>query len=132
MMEEIMTKRWDENTPMGGGPLNTNESTRGTTTPVGSLGEDGAETRTDYNDVDDYNDLNEPVTGNFHDQNGNPFSLPGYTRKVSVCYIPSGTPSIDQNPASCSATTTDTKRVVVTITSPLNETFYFVAVACNI
>ena len=138
MMEEIMTKRWDENTPMGGGPLNTNESTRGTTTPVGSLGVDGAETRTDYNDVDDYNynpttapnGINEANT--FIDQNGNSFSLPGYQRQVTVDYIASSSATITNTLPGVSANPTDTKRVIVTITSPLGEIFNFVAVACNI
>lgn len=165
MMDEIMAKRWDENSPVGGGPVITGESpapTGTTCTPdpysctgnrlycficrnpgyipaditSGSLGQDAGEDSTDrreWDDVDDYNVLNEPVTGNFHDQNNNSFTLPaGYTRTVSVCYIASNSNPIDQTPATCSTTTTDTKRVVVTITSPLGEKFYFVAVACNI
>jgi MSHA pilin protein MshD len=152
MMDEVMAKRWDENTPMGGGPICTGESSSQavrpsliddcvtSATPVTSLGRDvvpTVEARIDWDDVDDYNynptiapnGINEANT--FIDQNGNPFSLPGYTRTVSVSYIPSDTPSIDQN-TTATGTTTDTKRVVVTITSPLGETFYFVAVACNI
>jgi len=132
MMDEIMAKRWDENTPMGGGPLATTESARGATpaTPIASLGVDAGENRTTYDDVDDYNGINE--VSNFTDQNGAAFVLTGYRRQVSVCYIASNTSPIDHNPASCSATTTDTKRVVVAITSPLGEVFNFVAVACNI
>lgn len=156
MMDEIMAKRWDENTPMGGGPICTGESPNQAirptlidacvtaATPVASLGPNvvpAIETRIDFDDVDDYhfdptklpltpNGINE--TDTFIDQNGTAFSLPGYSRTVSVCYIASNTGTIDPTPAACSATTTDTKRVVVTITSPLGETFNFVAVACNI
>jgi len=129
MMDEIMAKRWDENTPMGGGPLNTAESTRGTVAPAATLGPDGTETRIDYDDVDDYNNTNE--VNNFTDQNGSPFTLTGYRRQVTVRYIASNTSSIDQNTPTA-AGTTDTKLVVVAITSPLGETFNFVAVACNI
>ena len=133
MMDEIMAKRWDKNSPMGGGPICTGESpsqvVRPTlidacvtpATPLAGLGPDGAETRVDVDDVDDYDGLDEPVTGNFHDQNGVAFSLPGYRRQVSVCYIASNTDPIDNTPAACLATTTDTKRVVVTITSPLRH-----------
>lgn len=130
MMDEIMAKRWDENTPMGGGPLNTTESARGAMAPVGALGSDGAETRTDFNDVDDYNGLAE--TDNFTDQNGNAFSLPGYQRRVAVDYIASSSTTITDTLPVFSANPTDTKRVVVTITSPIGEIFNFVAVACNI
>ena len=132
MMDEVMAKRWDENTSMGGGPINTDESARGTiaATPVANLGVDAGENRTTFDDVDDYNDINE--VDNFTDQNGAGFVLTGYRRQVAVCYIASNTNPIDDNPASCSVTTTDTKRVVVTITSPLGEVFNFVAVACNI
>lgn len=145
MMDEIMAKRWDENTPVGGGPICTGESPNQVTrptlidacvtaaTPVATLGPDGVapvEARIDFDDVDDYNGIDEAT--NFTDQNGAAFVLTGYNRQVAVCYIASNTNPIDHNPASCSGATTDTKRVVVTITSPLNETFYFVAVACNI
>jgi MSHA pilin protein MshD len=151
MMDEIMAKRWDENTPMGGGPICTGESSSQATrtsllylctaratdpvnwwdTPVAGLGMDGGEIRIDFDDVDDYNGYKEEKNDPKLDQNDNQFLLPGYSRTVSVSYIPSNTPSIDQN-TTAAGTTTDTKLVVVTIISPLNETFYFVAVACNI
>lgn len=141
MMDEIMAKRWDTNTPMGGGPICTGESpsqaTRPTlidacvttATPVASLGPEGAELRTNFDDVDDYNGINE--TNNFTDQNGAAFVLTGYRRQVSMRYIASATNPIDQSTLAA-AGTTDTKLVVVAITSPLGETFNFVAVACNI
>jgi MSHA pilin protein MshD len=131
MMDEIMAKRWDENTPMGGGPLNTAESTRGTTsaTPVANLGVDAGENRTTLDDVDDYSGINE--VNNFTDQNGAAFVLTGYSRQVAVRYIASNSNPIDQN-TPAAGVTTDTKLVVVRITSPLGEVFNFVAVACNI
>jgi MSHA pilin protein MshD len=133
MMDEIMAKRWDENNPMGGGPLNTNESARGTVaaTSVANLGVDAGEDRTTYDDVDDYHSM-PPEVDNFTDQNGTAFSLPGYQRQVTVDYIASSNATITNTLPTVSANPTDTKRVVVTIISPLNETFYFVAVACNI
>jgi MSHA pilin protein MshD len=136
MMDEIMAKRWDENTPMGGGPLITTESARGTAAPAAALGPDGVlpaiEARIDFDDVDDYNGLSEPdIAGNFQDQNGAAFAMPGYIRAVTVSYIASATSPIDQN-TPAAAGITDTKLVVVTITSPLGEVFNFIAVACNI
>lgn len=166
MMDEIMAKRWDENTPVGGGPVVTGETpaasgTVCTPTPysctgnrlycfvcrnpgytpgvASSLGLDAGDAaldptdRSDWDDVDDYNYLNtHPEINDFTDQNWKGFSLTGYRRQVRVRYI-----KIDGNPitdATDNAGTdiTDTKLVVVTITSPLGETFNFVAVACNI
>lgn len=133
MMEEVMTKRWDENTPMGGGPLRTNESARGATwaTLVANLGVDAGEDRTTYDDVDDYRSMLLEID-NFTDQNGTAFSLPGYQRQVTIDYIASSSATITDTLPDVSANPTDTKRVVVTITSPLGEIFNFVAVACNI
>ncbi|MEW6593268.1 MAG: type II secretion system protein [Thermodesulfobacteriota bacterium] len=141
MMDEIMAKRWDENTPMGGGPLCTGESPSQTTrpalidacitaaTPAASFGPDGAEARTDLDDADDYHGLNE--NGIFTDQDGKTFALAGYSRQVAVRYIASTTAAIDRNTPAAAATT-DSKLVVVTVTSPNGEIFNFVAVACNI
>lgn len=133
MMDEIMAKKWDESTPNGGGPLNTGESARGTVaaTPVGNLGVDAGENRTTYDDVDDYRSMPAEVD-NFTDQNGSNFSLPGYRRQVAVDYISSPSAIITQDLPVASVNPTDTKRVVVTIASPLGEVFNFVAVACNI
>lgn len=133
MMDEIMAKRWDENTPNGGGPLNTSESARGTVaaTLVANLGVDAGENRTTYDDVDDYRSMPAEID-NFTDQNGSNFNLPGYRRQVAVDYIASPSATISQDLPIVSVNTTDTKRVVVTITSPLGEVFNFVAVACNI
>lgn len=152
MMDEIMAKRWDENTPFGGGPLVTGETVaaNGTTCipcdgnrlycficrnpgyvpgAANAVGNDDGETRIDFDDVDDYNGIDE--VNNFNDQNGAAFAMPGYRREVAVRYIASAANPIDQNTL-VAAGTTDTKLVVVRITSPLGEVFNFVAVACNI
>jgi MSHA pilin protein MshD len=152
MMDEIMAKRWDENTPFGGGPVVTGETlaANGTTCipcdgnrlfcficrnpgyvpgAAGAVGNDGDGNRIDFDDVDDYNGLNE--ADNFTDQNGAAFAMPGYRRQVTVSYIASATDPIDQN-TPAAAGITDTKLVLVTIRSPLGEVFNFIAVACNI
>jgi hypothetical protein len=144
MMDEIMAKRWDENSPMGGGPICTGESPNQVTrptlidacvttaTPTSNLGpnETIPEIRINFDDVDDYNGIDE--TDNFTDQNGAASNLPGYRRQVAVRYIASTTNTIDQTTDNAGGNTTDTKLVVVTITSPLSEIFRFVAVSCNI
>jgi len=143
LMDEVMAKRWDENTPIGGGPICTVESPNRATRPslidtcvttatsVANLGADAGETRTTYDDVDDYRSMPAEID-NFTDQNGNTFSLPGYRRQVTVDYITSSSATITDTLPAISANKTDTKRVVVTITSPLGEVFRFIAIACNI
>ncbi|MCX5875361.1 MAG: type II secretion system protein [Deltaproteobacteria bacterium] len=159
MMDEIMAKKWDKNTPMGGGPVITNETladdlTACTTPPTSCTGNRlncficrnpgytpgtasdinpvyNAAGRVDFDAVDDYNGLVE--TNTFTDQNGQPTTLTDYKREVVVEYIPSSSDPITHDlPVGSLVAHTDTKRVVVTITSPLGEKFYFVAVACNI
>jgi len=150
MMDEIMAKKWDKNTPMGGGPIcTTGESGtgRGTgtytlTCPDVSPENKNASTiatiagtitdRSLLHAVDDYNGWMEPKNGNFYDQNGKPFSMPNYTRAVTVRYILSKTDPITWETDYTGGKTTDTKLVVVTVTSPRGEVFNFVAVACNI
>ena len=141
MMDEITAKKWDENSPVGGGPICTGESNSKVTrpslidacvtnaTPVADLDPDGTETRVNFNDVDDYNGINE--SDNFTDQNGETSVMIGFTRSVAVDYIVSNEASIDSS-TSIKGTATDTKRIIVTVTSPLGETFLLVAVSCNI
>lgn len=152
LMDEIQSKRWDQNSPMGGRPLITMESPApngtscepcdgnrlycfscrnpgyipGTASTV--LGNDGA-SRADFDDVDDYNGLDE--TDTFTDQNGNLFAMTGYRRQVRVLYITSATNSIDQDTPAAPGTS-DTKLIIVTITSPLNETTRLIGISCNL
>ena len=165
MMDEIVAKKWDKNTPVGGGPVVTGETpvasgtscisapysctgnrlycfvcrnpgyTPGTASAIGlDAGESaGANNRALWDDVDDYNGVTEPVGSSFYDQNGTslPGNLTGFTRTVAVDYIASNAAAIDGS-TPVSATPTDTKRIIVTVTSPLpDETFTLVAVLCN-
>lgn len=137
MMDEISGKRWDENTPIGGGPIVTGESPVGTSRggalltgsdPVTAIAtEEGS--RTSYDDLDDYNGLSE--TNTFSDQLGGTFTFTGYSRTVSVDYIAGDSSPIDKN-TPAAAGSTDSKRIIVTVTTPLQETFTFVVVRCNI
>lgn len=139
LMDEITAKKWDENSPTGGGPICTGESPSKAArpsltdncitaaTPLANLGNDG-ETRINFDDVDDYHGLTASDT--FTDQNGTGFSLPGYSRTVAVGYIASNIATITAATPFALATT-DTKLIVVTVVSPRQETINFVTLACN-
>ena len=157
MMDEILAKKWDAHSPNGGNPpICTSESTGAAvrssldpgcafpgTGPVAStIGLDAGETagannRASWDDVDDYNGGTEPVAGFFYDQDGAqlPGNLTGFTRSVTVDYIASNASPIDTSAAiskgTAASAATDTKRIIVTVTSPLGETFLLVAVSCN-
>jgi MSHA pilin protein MshD len=140
LLDEITAKKWDENAPLGGGPICTPESpdqaTRPslidncltTATPVASLGSDG-ESRVDYDDVDDYQGLTS--TDNFVDQNNASFTLKGYSRSVQIDYITSTAATVTATTPVALGTTSDTKRIVVSVTTPSQETLVLVALACN-
>ena len=133
LMDEIIAKKWDENTPVGGGPIGpTTESARGLAVAASAIGAEGGEARIDYDDVDDYDSLAE--TNNFRDQNDVLFTLNGYSRTATVRYIASSSNPISAgSPAGTitAVSATDSKRIAVTVTSPSQEQFSFVAVACN-
>lgn len=137
LMDEITAKKWDELSPNGGGPIDTlqESSGRGLAVSASAIGLDGLELaadRSNWDDVDDYNGYSE--TDGFTDQNNTAFTLPGYSRQVSVSYIPSNSDpisAVDPLGSPLAADSTDTKRIVVQVTSPRQETFTFVAVVCN-
>ncbi len=149
LMDEVLSRRWDENTMVGGGPLCSGEGGvgRGTTSygiPLavcpdasadnlnasGGLGADAGENRQTYDDIDDFGSM-APETDNFTDQAGVSFTYTGYVRSVSVDYVPSSSASVTAATPAAGGTS-DTKRVQVTVTNPLNETFVFVALVCNL
>jgi MSHA pilin protein MshD len=144
----VLSRRWDENTKVGGGPLCSGESGVGrgsksygqplAVCPDASgdnlnasavVGAESGENRQSYDDVDDYNSMN-PETDTFTDQAGVSFTYTGYSRSVTVDYVASNGAVIDGS-SPTSAGTTDTKRVRVTVTNPLGENFIFVGLACN-
>lgn len=145
IMDEVLSRRWDENTRVGGGPICSGESGGGgrglssygaplscphaSLNASGALSPDGGENRQSYDDLDDYNSLVE--ADNFLDQAGVGFTYSGYSRSVAIDYILSNSASVTAVTASA-GTTTDTKRVRVTVTNPLGEQFVFVALACNL
>lgn len=148
LMDEILSRRWDENSPVGGGPVCTGEggAGRGTTTygtPIATCpdpsalnrnatavpGAEAGENRQSYDDVDDYASM-APEVDNFTDQAGVGFTYTGYSRSVAVDYVASNRTSIDENTPSAGSTT-DTKRIRVTVGNPLGEQVVFLSLVCN-
>ena len=119
MLDEILLKRWDEDTPLGGGHINVALANIGTET--------GENSRQDFDDVDDYDGYSDGTsTEPLKDENGNQLSgFTGYSRKISVVFEkPADAPAaIDQN---------NYKKVTVTVTLPTGEEISFVAYKTNI
>lgn len=106
-LEEVLSQPFDENTPLGGGPC----------APACSavLGPEAGETRTTFDDVDDFNNLNEPATGLFLQiVGGAPVqAYVGYGVAVTVTYA-------GQAIFGAGADNQLVKQVVVTVTPPGN------------
>ena len=107
LMDEIMTKCWDESA--------TTVANCGGTVSYTALGIDGAPevamSLTTYDDVDDY------TTGGVPAVNVGGVS---YSRSVAVCYVPYN----DLKYTTCNTTAalgTDYKRIAVTVTVPANN-----------
>lgn len=113
LMEEIKSKKWDQNSPIPPGTAST------------TLGpDDGEATRAAYTDIDDFNDV-DPATAGCTD----PVSVNNvtFTREVQVCYVKVDDlkKCVDTAPAagSCNRTIaagsqTDYKKITVTVTAP--------------
>ncbi len=137
MMEEIVAKRWDERTKIGGGALCTQEGNPACSLPFHldastNLGPEPGESyadRTSLDDVDDYNGLVESDT--FVDQEGRITTIQGASLQVSVCYIPSSSTTITATQPACSSQSTNTKRIVVSISGSGGEKIELVTVRCN-
>lgn len=120
MMDEIRSKCWDETATSGA-------NCSGTVTPsaLGTDGAPGTETRTEcsgasatpFDDVDDYNGYPETCT----------WGGPSFTTTVQVCYVPSG----NLNDTSTCSTTTDYKRIQVTVSNASMGSVNLVTVAGN-
>jgi len=105
-LEEILTKRFDENSPVGGVP-----ACSPTTTVCGAIGVEAGESRGLFDDVDDYDGLDEspPVDS----QNNVRQNYAGYRVAVTVSYL---TPAL-QSAYSLDGVT-DGKLISVTVSPP--------------
>ena len=104
-LQEILARRYDEFTPVGGIP-----ACSPSTTPSSNIGLDG-EIRQTFDDVDDFHGLDEipPL-----DILGNPLTeYSGYRVQGAIAYLtPSEVTDLDLDDP------TDAKRVTVTVTPP--------------
>jgi len=105
-LEEILTKGFDENTPVGGIP-----ACSAATIACGSIGPEAGETRATFDDVDDYHGLNDSpprdslgVVRNNYD---------GYSVAVSVVYM-----TASQLADYGLGSTTDAKLITASVTPP--------------
>ncbi len=118
-LDEILTKRYDAHAGEGGIPR-CNSTDPGATPCSTTLGPEPGETRATYDDVDDYNGLDEsPPRG------AQGAVLPGYAGyrvQISVVYAGTGLGL---------ASNQDAKRITVTITSPLGTHLVFSAYRVN-
>jgi MSHA pilin protein MshD len=95
LLEEIRSKRWDENTGAASA----------------TLGSESGETRATYDDVDDFHGLNESPP---KDSQGMTMSgSTGFRQQVSVCYVAGS----DLNTCLGSGTS-NYKQIAVTVTDP--------------
>ena len=114
-LEEIMARRFDEATPLGGVPP---------CVACSVVGPDGGETRAQYDDVDDYHGVDDqpPL-----DIEGNPRAeYAGYRVQVSVAYLDAG-----QVAALGLDATSDAKLVRVQVTAPGQSTMEFPMLRAN-
>ena len=119
MMDEILLKRWDEDTPLGGGRIPVAQANIGT--------ESGESGRTDFDDVDDYNGYADGISGEpLKDELGNDLSadFQGFSRSVTIDFFkPAGAPA--------SLDTKNYKRIRIQVTAPMGENFAFTAIKTN-
>lgn len=104
--EEISAKRYAEGTPVGGVP-----ACSSTTTPCGAIGPESGESRTSYDDVDDYDGLLDQPPKDSQDTVRTGYE--SYQVAIDVRYLLSSEVSalgVDD--------TTDAKRVTVEVTPP--------------
>lgn len=117
-LEEIQTRRYDEMTPLGGVP-----PCSSATTPCSAIGSDG-ESRSQFDDVDDYHGIDEspPL-----DATATPMpEFDGYRVQVAVAYA-----SAAQVTELGLDGATDAKIVTVSVVTPGGETLRFPAVIGN-
>lgn len=121
-MDEIVHKRWNECTPIGGGAINiaSNLCPDGVTTPIPSIGADAGEARATYDDIDDYHGLNQSPP-----QDSSAVDMPGYTGFTVSVTVAQPAGAWNTIPA------VDVRLITVTVTSTSNEAISISAYRVN-
>lgn len=110
-LDEIQHKRWNENTPLGGGCVNTAATTCSGGAAMAAIGPDGGETRSDYDDIDDYSGINQSPP-----QDSSGTNMPGYAGFSVIITV--------EEPASDweGVEQEDVRLITITVTSSAGET----------
>lgn len=120
-MDEILRKKWNENTPTGGGCVQAGGIACAGGAAATAIGAEAGETRANYDDIDDYNDL--PVAAAPSDQTGAALAdFDGFTVTVEV----NGGVTLHG-----SVSVADTREIIVTVTTPLADTLSLRAYRVN-
>ncbi|PIE41062.1 MAG: MSHA biogenesis protein MshD [Gammaproteobacteria bacterium] len=119
-MDEILTKRFDEASPVGGVPA----TPVGSLTPAANLGPDTAETsRNLYDDVDDY-DFAAAGTPEFSTlalvAGGSSGQYVNYSIEVSVSYVNLASSSGELSGLGLTAANSSVKRIDLIVSNPLD------------
>ncbi len=118
-MDEISHKRWNESTPMGGGCVNSGSGTCLLGPVIIAIGTDG-DTRTTFDDLDDYNGLNQSPP-----QDSSATDMPGYTGFTVTVSVSQPGAAWNGIPAA------DVRLISVTVTSSSNEAITLSAYRIN-
>jgi MSHA pilin protein MshD len=124
LLNEISSKAFDEFSSRVGGSARCNDGVTACST-AGQLGPDNAETRTTYNDVDDYHNLNiiENALGQDISVNGQSLYA-GFSLTVRVVYDDDMN-GIDDALTTSSAYVGNTKLIEVTVNTPKGDELVF-------
>jgi MSHA pilin protein MshD len=134
LMSEIASKAFDENSSRNGGTSRCNENAN-PCSESSVLGEDAGETRSTYNDVDDYNGLNESGTA-IQNSFGLPIGLvgeplyEGFSVSVVVFYD-NQMLGINDAIAGGSNFIGNTKLIRITVSTPTGENIVFTSYRSN-
>lgn len=150
LMDEILSKGYDENTPIGGGCVGSGATTAcNSSTAFSTFGLDGVETRPNFNDVDDYHDIaycgagvTTPDTNctsctNMQDENGKDISADysGYSVCIRVAFAGNEMNNValvaGTTNASFNVAPNDAKRIDIIVRDPLDSVLTFTAYKAN-
>ena len=134
LMSEIVSKSFDENSARGGGAERCNEAPNPDCTASNALGPDG-ESRATYNDVDDYDGINQPGAA-IQNSSGSAISLDGnnlyegFTANIIVFYD-DDMDGINDAISKGATYTGNVKLIRITVTTPTGEAMVFSSYRSN-
>ena len=150
LMDEILSKSYDEKTPTGGGCVGSGANTAcNSSTALSAFGIDGVESRPNFNDVDDYHDIAYCGAGittpaanctsctNMLDGSGNDISAnySGYSVCIRVSFAGNEMNTVALGAgttyASFTVASNDAKRIDIFVRVPLDAALTFTAYKAN-